>query len=91
MKNIYTNVYLIFFVKNNVLYNKQFGFRNQCSTELAVIDIVNELSSNLDKNLITCGVFLDLAKAFNTVNHNILLKTIEKYDIRGLPLTHFES
>ena len=80
-----------FFVKNNVLYNKQFGFRNQCSTELAVIDIVNELSSNLDKNLITCGVFLDLAKAFNTVNHSILLKKLEKYGIRGLTLSLFES
>lgn len=80
-----------FLVKNNVLYDKQFGFRNECSTELAVIDTLNELASNLDKNLVTCGIFLDLSKAFNTVNHSVLLKKLQKYGIRGLPLSLFES
>ena len=40
---------------------------------------------NLDKGYTTCGLFLDLAKAFDTVDHNILLSKLAKYDIRGLP------
>ena len=45
----------------------------------------------MSNNLTTCAIFLDLEKAFNTVNHNILLRKLEKYGIRGLPLKLMES
>ena len=80
-----------FFNKNNVLYNKQFGFRSESSTELAIVDTVDEISQNMDNKLITCGIFLDLAKAFNTVNHDILLTKLEKYGVRGGPLNLIKS
>ena len=61
------NCLINFLNQNNILYGKQFGFRNASSTDLAVINTINEISTNLDNNLITCGIFLDLAKAFNFV------------------------
>ena len=71
--------------------DNQFGFRKSHSTELAVIDIQNTLLQNLDNNKMTCTIFLDLAKAFDSVNHNILLKKLERYGIRGMPLKLMQS
>ena len=75
-----------FFNRNKVIYNNQFGFKEDSSTELAVIDIINEIISSVDNNLTNCCIFLDLAKAFNTVNHGILLSKLDKYGVRGPPL-----
>ena len=58
--------------ENNLISNKQYGFREGFSTELAVLDIYEKLLSNLDKGMSSCTIFLDLAKAFDSVNHNIL-------------------
>ena len=88
--HIYNNL-IKFFNKNNVLYNNQFGFRDDRSTDLAVIDTVNGITKSLDKKLTNCSIFLDLAKAFNSVNHHILLQKLEKYGIRGLPLLLLQS
>ena len=80
-----------FFNKNNVIYNKQFGFKENLSTDLAVIDTVNYITSCLDNKLTTCSVFLDLSKAFNTINHKIVLNKLQKYGIRGHPLKRLEN
>ena len=63
-----------FLDKNNSLYNLQFGFRKNYSTNHALLSIVEEIRHNLDNKTFSCGVFVDLEKAFDTVNHNILSK-----------------
>ena len=67
----------------NILYKYQFGFRKNHSTELALIEIVDQIRKSIDSNSMTCGIFIDLSKAFDTVNHNILIGKLEHYGIRG--------
>ena len=80
-----------FLSSNNIITEHQFGFRESHSTELATANIHNTLLQNLDNNLITCTVFLDLAKAFDSVDHEILLRKLEKYGIRGVALQLMKS
>ena len=75
----------------NILSSHQFGFREKFSTELAITDIHEKLLHNLDKGLSSCSIFLDLAKAFDSVSHPILLRKLEKYGIRGIALKLFKS
>jgi len=77
---------------NELLSPSQYGFREGTSTELAINEIYNYYLHNLDQGLVTCSIFLDLSKAFDTVNHKKLLEKLEKqYGIRGLPLKLFEN
>ena len=73
-------------MSNDLISPNQYGFKKNCSTNEAVLDIYNKLLDNMDKKLITCSVFLDLRIAYDTINHTILIKKLEKYGIRGLPL-----
>ena len=66
-----------FLTENNILYDLQFGFRQNVSTEHAII--------GLDKGHIGCEIFVDLQKAFDTVDHEILLAKLNYYDgVRGV-------
>ena len=76
---------------NDILNCHQFGFRKSYSAELAATNLNDVLLKNLDRKDITCAIFLDLAKAFDSVNHQILLQKLEKYGIRGTALKFFES
>ena len=49
--------------------NRNIGFRESCSTQHAILDIVNTIQNNIDKRLYSCGIFIDLKKAFDTVDH----------------------
>ena len=80
-----------YFEANDILTYHQFGFRKSHSTELAVTNLYDSLLKKLDEKDITCAIFLDLAKAFDSVNHTILLQKLEKYGVRGLPLKLIES
>ena len=75
----------------NLLYKFQFGFRKNHSTELALIEMVDQIRKSMDNGNITCGVFVDLSKAFDTVNHDILIGKLEHYGIRGTALELFKS
>lgn len=75
---------LISFIDNaKILYNKQFGFRLKHSTLQAILSITDKIQGAIDDGNYSCGIFLDLSKAFDTVNHQILLKKLEHYGIRG--------
>ena len=87
---MYTRLYN-FLEKYNCLYKKQFGFRNSHSTNHALISITEKIRESLDNNEYSCGVFLDFQKAFDTVNHNILLKKLHHYGIRGITNDWFKS
>ena len=80
-----------FFDKHNLFAPCQLGFRAKLSTEYAVQDIYEKLLFNLDQGLSSCAIFLDLAKAFDTVSHDILIKKLEKYGIRGNVLKLMKS
>jgi len=76
---------LISFVKdNNIMYNGQYGFRENHSTALALMELIEEITSNLDNKLVTTGVFIDLKKAFDTIDHSILIRKLCHYGVRGI-------
>ena len=54
---------------NGILCNSQYGFREKHSTEHALIDIVNQVQSHFDEGMLSCGVFIDFKKAFDTIDH----------------------
>ena len=69
--------------KNRILTDCQYGFRRQSSTNHAIIELVDKITKAIENNEFTVGIFLDLSKAFDTVNHGILLKKLYFYGIRG--------
>ena len=71
-----------FFDKNNLMHSSQYGFRKSHSTEHAILDIVETILSNMDKRYFSCGVFIYLKKAFDTVNHQMLLDKLNFYSFR---------
>jgi len=67
--------------ENSVLVEEQFGFREKSSTDLATYALLNTVLSSLDKKQFVGGIFCDLQKAFDCVNHNILLTKLEFYGV----------
>ena len=81
-KIIYSRLHT--FIENpNILYQHQYGFRKKYSIDMALTHLTNKLSTSIDNNETTMAIFIDLSKAFDTINHNILLKKLEYYGIRG--------
>ena len=63
-----------FLEKNHVIFQGQFGFRSNHSTTHAILLIADKIQKAREKKMYSCGIFFDLSKAFDTVNHTILLK-----------------
>ena len=76
---------------NNLLSDKQFGFRKGHSTEHAVIELVHRIYNSFNENKYTLAVSIDLSKAFDTVNHKNLLKKLKLYGIENSHLKWFSS
>ena len=76
---------------NNILCNEQFGFRKNRSTYMAGLDVIDFITSGFNNKELTLGIFVDLSKAFDTVNHNILLQKLYHYGIRGMALNLLKS
>ena len=83
---------LIYFLdKCNCLYSQQFGFRTNHSTSTALINCTEKIRKALDSGNHVCTVLIDLQKAFDTVDHNILFSKLSFYGIRGVALEWFKS
>ena len=89
-KVMYQRLYK-FLEVGELLFDMQFGFRSGHSTDHALVSLTESIKASLDKNRFGCGIFIDLQKAFDTLNHDILLKKLEHYGIRGIALNWFES
>ena len=77
--------------KFKILYEYQFGFREGHSTTQALVEITDRLKKAIDEKMLTCGIFIDLTKAFDTVDHAILLDKMYNYGIRGNVHNLFKS
>jgi len=79
--------------QNNILYDYQFGFRKNYSTSQAVMEVMDNIHvyQYCSNRELIMGIYIDLLKAFDTVNHLILIQKLEKYGVRGLILDWFRS
>ena len=80
-----------FLDKNKLIYSFQIGFRQNYSTSYALIHLTETIKQSRDQGLFSCGIFVDLQKAFDTVDHDILLGKLEHYGIRGITNKWFET
>ena len=80
-----------FITKHNILNSNQYGFRKNYSTDLALIQIYDKITGAIANKEHVVGIFCDLSKAFDTLNHAILLSKLSHYGIRGQPLLWFKD
>ena len=74
-----------------ILYSKQFDFLSGHSTEHAIAQLADKIHESFEKDTYTLGLFIDLSKAFDTINHAILFKKLENYGIKGKNFSWFRS
>ena len=86
LEKLFENRLLSFVEKKNVLNDNQYGFRQNRSTTIALFDLSQKVSTFLDNKLSALGIFVDLRKAFDTIDHGILLKKVEYMGVRGIAL-----
>ena len=87
---VYNQLYE-YFKNNNYFYKNQYGFRDEHSTELAANELIDRILGDLDKKRNPIVVYMDLSKAFDTLNHMILLKKLKYYGVNGTELEWFKN
>ena len=80
-----------YFKENDMFFAKQFSFQVNNSTHHAILNLTDDILTSFEKGQFTLGVFIDLSKAFDTVDHSILLYKLELYGIKGECLDWFKS
>ena len=80
-----------YFEKNKLLFDNQYGFRPKHSTEHAALELIDRIINKMDTNEIPLNIFLDLSKAFDTIDHTILLNKLKYYGLKGPTLNLFQS
>ena len=78
-----------FLENENTLFKHHFDVRENYSTEQAILELTDNLKMKIDSNEAICSIFLDLSKAFDTINNQILLQKLYRYGIRDVPLQWF--
>jgi hypothetical protein len=87
-KVVYKRLYQ-YFNNNGLFFNSQYGFRQGHSTELTINEFQDIIIKNIKNKLYSVGIFLDLSKAFNTLQHEILVNKLQHYGVRGIALKWF--
>ena len=75
----------------NLLYQKRFGFPQGHSTEHAIMQLIDPINDKSENNCFTLDIFVDLSKAFDTVNHQSLISELNSYGLKGKNLSWFKS
>ena len=81
----------MFIDKHKILSKHRYGFRQNRSTEHVIINFVDKITTPIDQGKFSVGIFLDLSKAFDTINHRILIRKLNHYGIRGVGKKWFEN
>ena len=89
-RHMYNRLYN-FLEKKEIIFSLQFGFRQKYSTTDALVHLTHKIRHEIDKGNYACGIFADIQKAFDTVDHHILLKKLEYYGVRGISNKWFTS
>ena len=80
---VYSQLYA-YFEGNKLLYSSQYGFRQGHSTEFAALELIDKITFLMQERKVPVGVFLDMSKAFDTINHDILLDKLSYLGISGI-------
>ena len=80
-----------FFHHNNLFYDSQYGFLKNHSTEYAAMELTDKVLKDIDEKNISLAIFMDLSKAFDTLDHSILIKKLAHYGVKGTALEWFTS
>ena len=80
-----------FFHHNNLFYDSQYGFLKNHSTEYAAMELTDKVLNDIDEKNISLAIFMDLSKAFDTLDHSILIKKLAHYGVKGTALEWFTS
>ena len=79
-----------YFTQNKLFYHSQYGFQEDHSTELAALELVDRIHLDLDKRKYPIAIYVDLSKAFDTLDHNILLNKLKYYGVKNTELSWFQ-
>ena len=80
-----------YFKANKLFYKGQYGFRDEHSTELASLELIDRVMNAFENKHTPVAIYMDLSKAFDTLDHKILLQKLDYYGIKGIELNWFKS
>ena len=80
-----------FLKRHKLMYDSQYGFRKEHSTEFAALELIDRILTRMDNKEIPINIYLDLSKAFDTLDHSILIDKLEFYGVKGVALDLFKN